>query len=84
MGKQHVIYEVSEQIATITLNRPEAKNALSTEMREQLDEALNDARDRAGDDVKAVLITGAGGAFCAGGDVKGMNNSQAWLIAKHK
>ena len=76
MGKQHVIYDVTDEIATITLNRPEARNALSTEMREQLDEALNDARDRAGDDVKAVLITGAGGAFCAGGDVKGMNNSQ--------
>ena len=76
MGKQHVIYDVREQIATITLNRPEAKNALSTEMREQLDAALNETRDRSGDDVKALIITGAGGAFCAGGDVKGMNNSQ--------
>ena len=76
MGKQHVIFEVSEKIATITLNRPEAKNALSTEMREQLDDALNETSDRAGDDVKALIITGAGGAFCAGGDVKNMNNSQ--------
>lgn len=76
MGQQHIIYEVSDEIATITFNRPGARNALSMDMRNGLDEALNDARDRAGKDVKALIITGAGGAFCAGGDVKGMNQTQ--------
>ena len=76
MGYRHIRYEASDDIATITLNRPEARNALSLEMRDDLSTALEDIKTRAGDDIKAVIITGAGGAFCAGGDVKGMANSQ--------
>lgn len=76
MGSKHILYDVSDGIATITFNRPAAKNALSVDMRQGLDDALNDARDRAGGDVKALIITGKGGAFCAGGDVKGMNQTQ--------
>ena len=76
MGYHHIKYDVAEEIATITLNRPEARNALSTEMREDISNALEDIKERAGEDVKAVILTGAGGAFCAGGDVKGMANRQ--------
>ncbi len=52
----------------ITLNRPEQRNALDLEMRKALGEAVFTARDT--DEVKAVVITGAGGAFCSGGDLK--------------
>ena len=56
-------------VATLTMNRPEARNALTGEMQAALTEAINrlalDAK------VRAVVLTGAGGAFCAGGDVKG-------------
>ncbi len=76
MGYHHIKYDVAKEIATITLNRPEARNALSTEMREDISNALEDIKERAGEDVKAVILTGAGGAFCAGGDVKGMANRQ--------
>ncbi len=74
MSDEHVIFEVEDEIATITLNRPEARNALSTEMRLGLSSALSTVKDEAGESIKAVILTGAGGAFCAGGDVKGMGN----------
>ena len=56
-------------IAILTMNRPEARNALSRSMLAALLEAL--PRLAADSSVGAVVITGAGGAFCAGGDVKG-------------
>ncbi|MEM7255189.1 MAG: enoyl-CoA hydratase/isomerase family protein [Pseudomonadota bacterium] len=67
-----LLFDVADEIATITLNRPQARNALSTEMRVRFDEVFAELQDRAGQDVKALIITGAGGAFCAGGDVKAM------------
>ncbi len=72
MTYKHILFDISDQIATITLNRPEARNALSLEMRADLSKALEAIREGAGDRVKAVILTGAGGAFCAGGDVKRM------------
>ena len=77
----HILFDVTDEIATITLNRPEAKNALSNEMRVELDRALDECTERAGDDIKVVILTGAGGAFCAGGDVKGMGDRSKDLIA---
>jgi len=56
-------------VATLTFNRPAARNALTGEMQAALSEAL--PRLAADPKVRAVVITGAGGAFCAGGDVKG-------------
>lgn len=56
-------------IATLTMNRPQARNALTREMMEALAEAL--PRLACDPAVRAVVLTGAGGAFCAGGDVKG-------------
>ena len=61
-------YEVADAIATITLDRPEALNALTIPMKTELLAALGAvARDR---DVRAVVLTGAGRAFCAGQDLK--------------
>lgn len=68
-----LIYEVSGGVATITLNRPESKNAISPTLSRELGEALLDVKRDAA--VRAVVLTGAGGAFCAGGDVRGMNDA---------
>jgi 2-(1,2-epoxy-1,2-dihydrophenyl)acetyl-CoA isomerase len=72
MSFEHIIYDVSDEIATITLNRPEARNALSVPMRGEIDHCIADIKEKAGSEIKVVVITGAGGAFCAGGDVKAM------------
>ena len=56
-----------DHVARITLDRPEAKNALSVEMRDDLVSAVR--RCRADSDVRAVLVTGTGDAFCAGMDL---------------
>ncbi len=81
MAYRHVLFEIRDQVAIVTLNRPEARNALSPEMREDLDAALAEIRSRAGTDIRAVLLTGAGGAFCAGGDVKAMGSRDRAPIA---
>jgi 2-(1,2-epoxy-1,2-dihydrophenyl)acetyl-CoA isomerase len=65
-----VLREVTGPVAVLTLNRPKARNALDDTTRETLRaelEALN-----ANADVRVVILTGAGSAFCAGGDIKGM------------
>lgn len=62
-------YEVADAVATITLARPEKRNALTMEMREQLVELLALARDPA---VRAVLLVAEGADFCAGADVTTM------------
>jgi 2-(1,2-epoxy-1,2-dihydrophenyl)acetyl-CoA isomerase len=65
----HLIETVEDGVATLTMNRPEARNALSGPMNAALQEAvLRLAHDPS---VRVVVLTGAGGAFCAGGDVKG-------------
>lgn len=72
-GTEHVLGRVEDRVAIITLNRPERRNALSLAMLTGLERALVDAESS--DDVGCVVLTGAGGAFCAGGDVKGMAES---------
>src|SRR5262245_58052848 len=68
MGYDTVIYDVKEGVATITLNRPDAYNALNLTLAKDLLHATLEAdEDRA---VRCIVITGAGRAFCAGGDVK--------------
>jgi enoyl-CoA hydratase/carnithine racemase len=69
-GTTELLCEICDRVAIITLNRPEARNALS----DRLTPALRAMIKRCGEDagVGALLITGAGTAFCAGGDVKGM------------
>ncbi|HEY2483368.1 MAG TPA: enoyl-CoA hydratase-related protein [Caulobacteraceae bacterium] len=66
---EHLIETVDDGVVTLTMNRPEARNALSAEMQAALSEAIPRlAADRA---VRVIVLTGAGGAFCSGGDVKG-------------
>ena len=73
MPYETVTYEVAEAVATITLSRPAAYNALDlTLARELFAAALEADEDRA---VRCVVITGAGNAFCAGGDVKAFHES---------
>ncbi|HEY7325497.1 MAG TPA: enoyl-CoA hydratase-related protein [Streptosporangiaceae bacterium] len=62
-----VLYSVRDGVATITLNRPDKLNALTTEMIEALFAAFDKADGD--DDVRAVIVTGAGRAFCAGADL---------------
>src|SRR5215469_10648805 len=64
-----VHYSVDDGIATITMNRPDKLNALNIEMYEGLLAALD--RTDGDDDVRAVIVTGAGRAFCAGADLSG-------------
>lgn len=61
------LYEVSEGVATLTLNRPEVMNALTFEIYAQLRDLFLDVRRD--DRVRALLLTGAGEHFCSGGDV---------------
>ncbi len=62
-----ILYDVADRIATITLNRPDKLNAFTPQMRHDLVAAF-DAAD-ADDGVRAVIVTGAGRAFCAGADL---------------
>jgi len=73
MADDHVLLDVSERIATITLNRPEARNALSTEVLRLLPERLQSAE--AGDDVDVIILTGTDPAFCAGLDLNELGSS---------
>jgi 2-(1,2-epoxy-1,2-dihydrophenyl)acetyl-CoA isomerase len=75
MGFQTLIVEQSEGIATITLNRPQARNALDLAMRRELLLALDEID--ADPAARVVILTGAGGHFCAGGDVKSMQAGSA-------
>ncbi|MFI1395180.1 enoyl-CoA hydratase/isomerase family protein [Streptomyces sp. NPDC020681] len=63
-----VLYEVSDGLATITINRPEAMNAMNTEAKVALRDSLQAAA--ADPDVRAVLLTASGRAFCVGQDLK--------------
>lgn len=68
-----ILYDVSDSIATITLHRPEKLNAFTDVMRDELIGAF-DLAD-ADDDVRAVIVTGAGRAFCAGADLATRGNT---------
>ena len=70
-----LLEKIENGVATLTLNRPEALNALSMDIRNGLIAALN--RYAEDDSVRCIVITGAGRAFCSGGDVKGMGERAA-------
>lgn len=67
---QTLTYSVEEGVATLTLNRPEQRNAIDMTMRCELAEVMYAARRDRG--IHALVITGAGGHFCAGGDIRAM------------
>jgi 2-(1,2-epoxy-1,2-dihydrophenyl)acetyl-CoA isomerase len=66
---EQLIETFADGVLTLTMNRPEARNALTGEMGQALSDAVRRATYDA--NVRCVVLTGAGGAFCAGGDVKG-------------
>ena len=66
-----VLVEVNHRVATVTLNRPEARNAISAELHRQLDGVITDLDGR--DDVGCMVLTGADPAFCAGMDLKSLS-----------
>ncbi len=73
MSEPHALVEQEGNTLVVTMNRPEKKNALSGEMLE----ILSDAWDRVNedDDIRVCILTGAGGAFCAGADLSGMTQT---------
>ena len=73
MGNQTVLYEQSENIVTITYNRPDKQNAINGQMREE----LNDAWDKFSEDETAwvAILTGSGTTFCGGADLRDSTGS---------
>lgn len=67
MRYREIRYEAADRVATVTLNRPEKLNAFTQVMRDELIDAFS--RADADDEVRAVIVTGAGRAFCAGADL---------------
>lgn len=64
-----LVYEMVDERATITLEDPDVRNALTVEMAEELTDAIQDATER---DARCVIVQGSGGVFCSGGDVEAM------------
>jgi 2-(1,2-epoxy-1,2-dihydrophenyl)acetyl-CoA isomerase len=89
-GSEHLSCEVNDGgVAVITMNRPERRNAMTDDMLSGL--ALSLADLETASDVRCVVLTGAGGAFCAGGDVKGFaegdgagGGSSSWDAGVHE
>ncbi|WP_136660645.1 enoyl-CoA hydratase [Nitratireductor sp. XY-223] len=72
-GTPTLICSVSNRVATIAFNYPEKKNAMAREMMSALGETLT--RIESDSDIRTVVLTGKGGAFCSGGDVGGMGSA---------
>jgi 2-(1,2-epoxy-1,2-dihydrophenyl)acetyl-CoA isomerase len=70
-GTDDLLVQVDDGVAVLTMNRPERRNALSDPMLAAMARSLADLE--VDDEVGCIVLTGAGGAFCAGGDVKAMN-----------
>jgi len=68
---KHLKVETKDRIATVTLNRPERLNAIHGEFHEELEHLWADIAEDS--EVYAIVLTGAGRAFCSGGDVKAMS-----------
>jgi enoyl-CoA hydratase/carnithine racemase len=80
--RQEVLFHAKDKVATITINRPERRNAMNPEVMRGLHECF----DRAGADpaVSAVVLTGAGGTFCAGADLGGTFGGQKSFLEMHE
>ena len=74
-GTEHLIAKIENNVGYLIMNRPEARNAMSSEMNVALQEKI--AEFELDEEVRCIVLTGAGNAFCAGGDVKGMNAKTA-------
>ena len=74
-GTDELLCNIDQRVATVTLNRPEKRNALSDNLTPALRQTLLDLETR--NDVGCIVITGAGNAFCAGGDIGGMGGNKS-------
>ena len=87
MNYEHIILERKKGVATLTLNRPEKLNAINRKMTEELENAMAEiSKDK---DVRVLVITGAGRAFCSGADVSEMTEatpveSRHWVHTANK
>jgi len=82
---EHLIESHDGGVATLTMNRPEARNAMSGPMMEAMQSAL--PRLAADRNVRAIVLTGAGGAFCAGGDLDrfdDLHDARAYRHVSHR
>ena len=66
MSYQHILYEVKDRILTLTMNRPKQMNASTVAMINEMITAFQQANED--DEVRAIIVTGAGKAFCVGAD----------------
>ena len=73
MPYEHILYDVSDSIATVTLNRPEKLNAWTPTMAKEMREAMFAAEKD--DEVRVIILTGAGRGFCAGADMGGLSDT---------
>jgi len=72
-GTSELLCDITDRVAVITLNRPQARNSLSDHLTPALRQMIKQCGEDSG--IGAILITGADNAFCAGGDVKGMGDA---------
>lgn len=85
---ESVLFEQQDRVAVITLNRPEKRNVLSPQMRQELMEALRAAEEDEG--IRAIIVTGAGTAWSAGAEMgrdsenERSNTVEEWLMSKRK
>jgi len=82
MNADTVVQERIGGVAVLTLSRPGAKNAIDAAMADSLSGLLHELR--ADDSVRALVLAGAGGNFCAGGDIKGMNNEAQRTVEERR
>jgi 2-(1,2-epoxy-1,2-dihydrophenyl)acetyl-CoA isomerase len=81
-GDSNVLFEVSERVATITLNRPDALNATTDELYTELSAIIRDLATRS--DVGCAVLTGAGRGFCAGADLKARKDDMTPLERRER
>jgi enoyl-CoA hydratase/carnithine racemase len=77
-----VIYERQGAIAVLTLNEPQRRNAMSAAIREQLADGIRTGMTDSA--VRALVITGSGGSFCAGGDISAMDRSNSTVLSSRR
>src|SRR5207237_10496738 len=75
MTHSEILYDVSDRIATITLNRPDKLNAWTAVMEQEVRRAVYDAE--ADENARVIVFTGAGRGFCAGADMSLLSNIAA-------
>jgi enoyl-CoA hydratase len=76
-----VLTEVRDRVVLITINRPQAKNAIDKATAESISAAIDELESR--DDLAAAVLTGAGGIFCAGMDLKAFLKGESPSIPAH-